>query len=354
MTDFAVVGGGIIGLLLARRLAHAGANVTLFDRQSLGRESSWAGGGILSPLYPWRYPAALNQLVDWRSTNFQQLAQALWVETGIDSEVNCCGVNMLNASDENAALDWASHTEGAKSGLQLMTVDALKAQEPLLGEHTGINSVLTLPHVGNVRNPRLLKALLKSLENTPNVTLKADCAVQSFIHQGSRVIGVNTSQGACYADESIVAAGAWSADLLKTLNVSLPVYPVKGQMLLIKARPALLNSVILTGACYLIPRNDGRILIGSTVEQAAYDKTPTAAAKQQLLAAAYHVAPALARYPLEHHWAGLRPSSPEGIPFIGRLPEWQGISLCTGHFRNGVVTAPESVNRLVTQLINNA
>lgn len=348
MTDFVVVGGGIIGLMLARQLALTGASVTLFERQQLGRESSWAGGGILSPLFPWRYPDALTQLVDWQCDNFQQLADELYNETGLDIELNRCGLHILNANDEALALTWARHNpEGSKSGLITETPETLLERETLLHSNSVLHSILTLPRVGSVRNPRLLKALISSLENLAKVTIKNDCAVQGFVHDKGHVKGVATEQGVYCANETIIAAGAWSAPLLQTLHVSLPVEPVKGQMLLIKAQPGVLNSVILTEDCYLIPRKDGRILIGSTLEYAGYDKTPTTTAKAALLAAASRWAPALAQCPVEQHWAGLRPSSPQGIPFIGPVPGWQGLFLCTGHFRNGVVTAPSSVRKML-------
>ena len=351
MVDFLVVGGGIIGLLITRQLASEGVSVLLVDRQKFAQESSWAGGGILAPMYPWRYPDDLNRLVDWKAENFQQLASELIEETGIDPEVSLGGVNMLNVTDEADALLWAQHGCGASSGLVKRDVDDFLENESLFRNTGAIDSVLTLPFVGNVRNPRLLQALIQSLRLQKNVQLREDCELKGFIRKGASITGIETSQGAISAKECIIAAGAWSGDLLKGLDASVSVSPVKGQMLLIKAEPGLLESVVLAEGCYLIPRQDGRILIGSTVEYQGYDKTPTDEARETLLNAAYRVAPDLKKYPLEKHWAGLRPSSPESIPYIGRLDGLKGISVCAGHFRNGVVTAPRSVNILVSQLL---
>jgi len=351
MVDFLVVGGGIIGLLLTRKLAEQGASVILMDKQALGQESSWAGGGILSPMYPWRYPDALNHLVDWRAENFQQLARSLLEETGIDPEVSLGGVNMLNVADEQDALAWAQSGVGADSGLVKTRVADFLENEPLFRQTENVDSVLTLPFVGNVRNPRLLQALKKSLQQRKNVQIKEGCEALSFVKKQQRITGIETTQGVFSAEEIIVAAGAWSGDLLTKLDVQVSVSPVKGQMLLIKAKPGLLASVVLAEGCYLIPRRDGRILVGSTVEHCGYDKTTTEDARDKLLAAAYQVAPALKNYPLEKQWAGLRPSSPESIPYIGRIAGWQGVSVCAGHFRNGVVTAPSSVDSLVRKLM---
>ena len=351
MVDFLVVGGGIIGLLLTRKLAEQGASVMLVDKQALGQESSWAGGGILSPMYPWRYPDALNHLVDWRAENFQQLASSLLDETGIDPEVSLGGVNMLNVADEQDALGWAQAGVGAASGLVKREVADFLKNEPLFRQTENVDSVLTLPSVGNVRNPRLLQALKKSLQLRKNVQIREGCEALSFVKKQQRITGIDTTQGVFSAEEIIVAAGAWSGDLLTKLDVQVSVSPVKGQMLLIKAEPGLLASVVLAEGCYLIPRRDGRILVGSTVEHCGYDKTTTEDARDTLLAAAYRVAPALKNYPLEKQWAGLRPSSPDSIPYIGRVAGWQGVSVCAGHFRNGVVTAPSSVDSLVRQLM---
>ena len=351
MVDFLVVGGGIIGLLITRKLAQAGVSVLLVDKQKLAQESSWAGGGILAPMYPWRYPDALNELVDWNAENFKQLAGALIEETGIDPEVRLGGVNMLDVSDDAAAMRWATQGVGANSGLYRREVGDFLGSEPLLRGSESTHSVLTLPMVGNVRNPRLLKALIKSLRQQKNVQILEYCALKGFVRKGAHVTGIETAQGPISAKECIVAAGAWSGDLLKCLEVPVSVSPVKGQMLLIKAKPGLLASVVLAQGCYLIPRQDGRILVGSTIEHQGYDKTTTHEARDSLLNAAYRIAPSLKDYPVEKHWAGLRPSSPESIPYIGRLEGFKGISVCAGHFRNGVVTAPRSADILVNQLL---
>ena len=350
MKKVIVIGGGIIGLMLSRAFSQEGLSVTLLDRQQLGGEASWAGGGILSPMYPWRYSEALNQLVDWQCANFTQLSEDLLSDTGIDSEISLCGLHMMDVTDEYEALAWGQTALGIKSGLNKVSAQAFKEREPFLtGKYDC--SVLSLPSVGNVRNPRLLRALKKSLLLDERVQVKAHCTVESFVKKGEKIVGVNTSQGVFYADECIVAAGAWSGNLLKSLQVELPVKPVKGQMLIVKAEPRQVNSVILSKACYLIPRLDGRVLIGSTVEHKGFDKTPTVSARKKLLDAAHSLMPELKTAVVENHWAGLRPASPKGIPYISRVPQVEGLSVCTGHFRNGVVTAPRSVQLMVDLLL---
>ncbi|MNR09214.1 Glycine oxidase [compost metagenome] len=140
----------------------------------------------------------------------------------------------------------------------------------------------------------------------------------------------------------VLTAGAWSGDLLRPLGLELPVEPVKGQMILYKCAEDFLPSMVLAKGRYAIPRRDGHILVGSTLEHAGYDKTPTGEALESLKASAVELLPALADATPVAHWAGLRPGSPEGIPYIGEVPGYAGLWLNCGHYRNGLVLAPAS------------
>jgi len=196
--------------------------------------------------------------------------------------------------------------------------------------------------VANVRNPRLVKSLKDALLALPNVTVHEQCEVREFIREGEQVVGVRTSAGAIAADQVVLTAGAWSGDLLKTLGLELPVEPVKGQMILYKCAADFLPSMVLAKGRYAIPRRDGHILIGSTLEHEGFDKTPTETALQSLKASAVELIPALADAEVVGHWAGLRPGSPEGIPYIGQVPGFERLWLNCGHYRNGLVLAPAS------------
>jgi len=144
------------------------------------------------------------------------------------------------------------------------------------------------------------------------------------------------------ADDVVLSAGAWSGDLLRTLGLELPVEPVKGQMILFKCAEDFLPSMVLAKGRYAIPRRDGHILVGSTLEHAGYDKTPTDEALASLKASAIELLPELEGAEVVGHWAGLRPGSPEGVPYIGRVPGHDGLWLNCGHYRNGLVLAPAS------------
>ena len=345
MTDIVVIGAGLIGMMCARELAREGARVTLLERGEAGRESSWAGGGILSPLYPWRYPDAVSVLARWSQQAYPALAEALREESGIDPERLDSGLLILDAEEKSAARDWADRFAAE---LELYDLARVRTLEPALGIE--VAEALWLPRVGQVRNPRLTRALRGAVLHA-GVELREHTEVRALRIEAQRVRGVETATGFVAAEQVVVAGGAWTAGLLADTGLDLPVAPVRGQMLLFRAAPDLLRHISLYQGRYVIPRRDGRILVGSTLERVGFDKSTTEVARQDLLHAAVRLVPALADCPLEHHWAGLRPGSPSGIPCVGPHPRCTGLYLNVGHYRNGVVLGPASVRLLVDQLL---
>lgn len=345
MSDFLVVGGGVMGLLSSLQLARSGARVTLIEAGDVGRESSWAGGGIVSPLYPWRYSPAVTALAHWSQDFYPSLGEQLFAQTGIDPEVQVTGLYWLDLDDEPDALAWAQR-EGRP--LRQVAMSAVYDAVPALA--AGYTRAVAMADVANVRNPRLVKALREALLRMPAVTLHEQCPVTGFIREGGRIRGVRTARGEVRGDQVVVAAGAWSAQVLASLAIALPVEPVKGQMILYKCAADFLPSMVLAKGRYAIPRRDGHILVGSTLEHAGFDKTPTEVALSSLKASAVELLPALAEAEVVGHWAGLRPGSPDGIPFIGPVPGHAGLWLNCGHYRNGLVLAPASC-RLLADLM---
>lgn len=330
-------------MLVARELAAAGVRVTLLEKGELGREASWAGGGILSPLYPWRYPDAVTALSRWSRRHYPAFAAELTDETGIDPEWLSSGLLIAEQDEADAASAW-----GQRHGeqIEVATAERLAGLEPHL---TVTGGGLWLPDVAQIRNPRLLKALARSLE-LRKVVIRPHSEVLGLEQQGERTMGVRTREGILSAQAIIITAGAWTTELLGPLAAEWQIAPVRGQMLLFGAAPGQMRHIVMRDDHYLVPRRDGRVLAGSTVEYVGFDKSTTAEAHEALRAAAIALIPSLADCPIEHHWAGLRPGSAEGIPVIGEHPTRPGLYINAGHFRNGVVTGPASA-RLLADLI---
>ena len=334
-----VVGGGVVGMLSARLLAEQGMCVEVLERIEAGQESSWAGGGIISPLYPWRYSPAVTALAEWSQTFYPRLGEALKLQVGLDPEVYTTGLYWLDLEDQSEALAW-----GQARGFAPVAMDEVYRRVKVLGQ--GFSKAIYNPALANVRNPRLAKALKAALQSSPHVTLHENTEVLGFVVEHGHVTGVRTANGIIKGDRVVLCAGAWSGRLLATLGLALPVMPVKGQMILYKAAPDYLSAMVMAQGRYAIPRKDGHILIGSTLEHAEFDKTPTDEALTSLQASAHTLLPGLKDMPVVKHWAGLRPGSPDGIPFIGELEEVKGLWLNCGHYRNGLVLAPASCQLL--------
>jgi len=345
MNDFSIIGGGIIGMMIARELALDGATVELFESGETGQQASWAGGGILSPLHPWRYPDPLLRLATRSQSLFQSVAEALHQATGIDPQWQQCGLLIVDGTEREQALTWG---ERWQMPLKPITGQDLHACEPAL--NPGITEGLFLPTIAQIRNPRLLTALKAHLKLL-KVRVHPQTRINGFEIHGDRVTGLQSSAGQHPINAAILCAGAWGGQLLATTGLDLPLQPVRGQMIIIKTPPGTVSRVILRGSRYLIPRRDGRVLVGSTIEYCGFDQQTTPEAREDLYAAALEMAPVLADFPVEHHWSGLRPGSPSGVPYIGPHPVLTNLHSALGHFRNGLMLAPataELIKNLVT------
>lgn len=342
--DCLVVGGGLIGMLTARELAREGWRVRILERGEAGAESSWAGGGILSPLYPWRAPEPVTRLAIWSQRHYRALAEQLHAESGIDPEWYDTGMLLLDSGEGNRARYW-----GRDHGVRVELPDAERVAElePALGARP--RDAVWMPEVANIRNPRLVRALRGSLAHL-GVPLHEQTPVTGWLRSEGRIEGVETERGRFEAGCVILAGGAWSGDLLAGTGIGAEIRPVRGQMVVFRMSPGRVRRVLLRHDHYIIPRRDGHVLAGSTLEEAGFDKTTTEEAGRQLVRMATDLVPALGNAPVERHWAGLRPGSPEGVPLIGPHPELAGLYLNTGHYRNGVVMGPASA-RLLTDLL---
>ena len=344
--DITIIGGGAIGLLTAREFCLAGATVTVIEKSLSGQESSWAGGGILLPLYPWRQADAITRLAIQSLSLYPALAAQLIAETHLDPEWTPCGLLITKNPDIDRAVDWCSANN--------MTFQ--RAGSEFFNDlDTNPDNPLWLPEIAQARNPRLVKSLKQDLINK-GVTLIEHCELTGINLAQNRINRIITTTGQFAVNQLIISAGAWTGQLFRKLFPELmkakpEIAPVKGQMLLFDAKPEILRTMVLDGDQYLIPRRDGKILAGSTVEQDDFNKNTTIEVRDRLTEFALKLLPALKNAPLIHHWAGLRPGTEHGIPYIDKHPEISNLSINAGHFRNGLVMGPASAQLMVDLIL---
>ena len=346
--DVLVIGAGINGLLTALELRRAGAAVRVLDRGTAGRGASWAGGGILSPLHPWRHSEAVSALARWSQARWPALAAELHEASGVDPEWWRCGLLVLGLDEDERA---GAHGWCARHGLEARDADAVPVPERArcLADSALADAGLWLPEIAQVRNPRLVRAL-RGAAVAAGVELAEGRAAEALEVRSGRVRGVRTAAGREEAGAVLITAGAWSTRLFPPGLRAPRVEPVRGQMLSWPPGAAALETIVLRGGHYLIPRRDGRILCGSTVERTGLDAGTTEAGRAELVRAAAALCPALGRAAPDAHWAGLRPAAPGGVPYIGPHPDAEGLFLNVGQYRNGVVLAPASA-RLATDCL---
>ncbi len=344
LPDVIIIGGGIIGMLTARELHHAGVEALVIERGPLGGESSWAGGGIISPLYPWRYSEAVNRLAETSKTIYPTLATRLQDESGIDCELITSGLLFAGLDEQQQAVPWAKEWSVE---LEVVTgKQQIHDIEPQV--NTAIDSGLWLPDIMQIRNPKLVKALKASF-HALDIDYREQTPVQELLIESGVIRGVQTSVESIAASKVIIASGAWSAGFIRHQK-NVDVEPVKGQMIMFKGEPGLIRRMVLADGHYIIPRRDGRVLDGSTLEHTGFDKSITEVATVELRQAAIEIIPSLAGLSIERQWAGLRPGTAQGIPYICGHPDIEGLYINAGHYRNGVVLGAASA-RLMAELL---
>ena len=331
-SDVVILGGGVIGLTTAYFLARAGVRVQVLDKGDLGQEASWAGAGILPPANLDFAKTPYDRLRAHSVLLHPQLAEELQARTGIDNGYLRSG-GLEFSHDDGADDEWRS--EGVE--VQRLTAAEVRAKEPTL--NADLCAAVFLPGMAQVRNPWHLRALIAACQSL-NVDLHPQQTLHGFERRDGRIVAAQTSRGDVVGGSFVVAAGAWTDQLLESVGCRLGIHPVRGQIVLLNPGRPIVNHILLTGPRYLVPRGDGRILIGSTEENAGFNKSTTSEGVQGLLALAKEMVPALADAPVEKSWAGLRPASKDGVPYIGRVPGIANLLVAAGHFRAGIQLSP--------------
>lgn len=344
--DVVVIGAGVIGCAIARELGLRGRDVMVIERDSPGRRATWAAAGMLSPLSEAGGGGPLLELGDASLERYASFAQALRDETGIDVEYRMNGKLYVSAGDHDADVRrLAADPVASRFDVSLLDGDGARMLEPALGP--GITAALRIGRDHRVNNRLLAQALLAAATSA-GVRFRTATPVSSVMVKDGAAAGVRLMSGDRIAAGSVVlAAGAWSG-MVEGLPRSLPVRPVKGQMFAVDSRNRaaertmdhLLDHVIHAVGCYIIPRDDGRLLVGATMEDAGFRKGPTPRGIATLVHEASRLIPAIDDMPLVETWAGFRPGTPDGLPVLGPDRLVDGLFHATGHFRNGILLAP--------------
>lgn len=350
--DAIIVGGGVVGLAIARALMLARTGrVVLIERGQLGAEASHAAGGMLAAQAESDANDAFLELALRSRELYPRYAEALLEETGINIELEQTGTLYLAFTDEDEReiehrYDWQS-----RAGLvvEQLTVDDARRLEPSVSVEA--RSALRFPLDWQVDNRRLVAALAASAQNS-GAHLLTSLNVESLLIERAHVAGVKTARGSIHAPVVVVASGAWASSLMAT-DAGLPqirIEPVRGQMLCFDARPPVARHVIYSPRGYLVPRMDGRILAGSTTEHAGFDKRVTAGGAHTVLTHALEIVPALENLPLVDAWAGLRPRAVDDLPVLGASAQTRGLFYALGHYRNGILLAPITAEMMAEEI----
>jgi glycine oxidase len=345
--NVAIIGGGVIGLTIARALGLRGVReISIIERASLGTEASFAAAGMLAPQAEADSSDEFFRFTCQSRDMYANFAAALFEETGVDVELDTTGTLYLaltehDRSEIDLRCDWQT-----RAGLPVSRLTAVDARglEPCISP--SVEGALHFPLDVQVENRRLLTALANSVDKLGVRTI-SETSVESLQVERERVNGLQTTRGFLSCSTVVVAAGCWTSligiskgETEQKLRSIPQIEPVRGQMLCFDSRPQLVSHVIYSPRGYVVPRRDGRLLAGSTSERAGFAKQVTAGGIGSILGHAMEIAPSIARLAMLDSWAGLRPRASDGLPVLGPCGEIEGLFYATGHYRNGILLAP--------------
>jgi glycine oxidase len=342
--DVIVIGGGVIGCSTAYHLARKKMSVLVVDKKTLGSQASRVAPGMLAAQEEASEPGPFFDLCRESARLFAEVVPELEFRTGINPQWETCGIwRVAETEAEKGALlekmRWQS-----EHGLPVEWHPGGRLAEIHPGLRSSVGG-LYCPRDGQIDPVKWIEALVQAsrplgvdfLDHQPRVEI---------VTEGSRVRGVRTAFEPFSAPAVVVAAGAWSGVLLKGLGVHLPLDPVKGQIMALSGMPRAFAGPIYAGGGYLVPKADGRLIIGATSDRVGFDIYPTLAAQQTLAEWAAHWCPGLGTLTVLESQVGLRPATPDGLPVMGPVKEREGLFVSTGHYRNGILLSPLS-GRLV-------
>lgn len=347
-----IIGGGVIGLAIARELHKKGVKrITLLEKSGVGQESSWAAAGMLGPQAEANVGGPFFDMTVESRASYPVFAAELLDETGVDIEMDRSGTLYLAFTDEDITELHERFRWQRNAGLaieHLSAADARKA-EPFISPD--VRGALFFPDDWQVENRKLLAALKRYAELN-SIEIRENTQVERLIVEDGKITGAETETGKFLADKTVLATGAWTS-LIKLGIADLPVKvePVRGQMVAFQTAKRVFQRVIYSRRGYLVPRTDGRILAGSTSEKMGFDKSVTESAAAHLRGIALEIAPSMAGLPVADQWAGLRPFAVDGLPILGEIGGADGLFIATAHYRNGILLAPLTARIAADRLV---
>lgn len=343
--DLLVVGGGVIGTVIAWRAAQRGLKVQVVERGEVGQEATRAAGGMLAPLAEADQDNPFLRLCRRSAALYADFAAELREASGIDIEYRTEGTLYLSLTEADDEELEARHRWQLGAGLKIerLSAEELRQEEP--GLNPQARWALRFPDDHQVNNRRLIRAL-HSAANRAGVIFQPRTAVQRLVVESGAITGVMTDRGLVSARQVVLAAGCWSGQLVDGYRID----PVRGQMLAAEMATQPLRHVVYSRRGYLIPRLDGTVIAGSTTEHVGYDRRLTAGGIARVVAQAVEIMPGFSQLAVNEIWSGLRPSAADALPVLGADPAIRGLFHATGHYRNGILLAPIT-GRLLADLI---
>ncbi len=352
--EILIIGGGVIGLSIARRLHQKGIRaITILERGRIGEESSYAAAGMLAP------NAETDKLDDFyrlcRDSNqiYPNFARELFEETGVDVELERSGT-IYAAFTETDVREIRERYEWQKKSniaVEHLGAEASRKLESFISPD--VREALYFPHDWQVENRKLLAALRKYAE-TNQINIIENAAVEKLLIENGKVIGAAVGNQNLTAEKVVVTAGAWTS-LIKTDGFTLPkVRPIRGQIIAFQTSKRLFQHVIYSPRGYLVPRLDGRILVGATVEDVGFDSDTTEAGIEFLREIALEIAPSLVNLKIAQKWAGLRPFAADSLPIFGAMAGIENLFVATAHYRNGILLAPKTAEIMADAIVGDA
>ena len=348
-SDILFIGGGVVGLSTALKLAERGLSVTLLDRQNTGQEASWAGAGMLPPGNLQNAITPESRLRSYSHALWRNFSADLMERTGIDNGFHVCGAIEIFSHATNT--ERHAHLQAwRQEGIEVKTLSPTEARQLIPGLNPQLHEIAYLPQFAQVRNPRHLQAV-RAASLQQGVTILEDPQAISFEWRDDRVSAVIVGGQRFTFEQLCITAGAWSASILQKLGFTAPLKPVRGQMVQLQLPVQPFPCVIEQGRRYLVPRRDGLVLVGSTEEDAGFQKETTPEGTSGLLEFASHLVPSLASAPVARTWAGLRPGSPDELPLLGLVPGFTNLFVGAGHFRSGLQMSPATATILADLML---